>query len=77
MTKVEKTLKGLISYSALISELDSFLSFCNEKYKNIIESGKKDNLKVTNEVEKFLLDKVMMEGINQLIFTKLSQRIKE
>lgn len=74
---MEKTLKGLISYSALVSELDAFLSFCNQKYKNIIESGKKDNLKVTPEVEKFLLDKVMMEGINQLIFTKLSQKIKE
>jgi hypothetical protein len=28
-------------------------------------------------VEKFLLDKIMMESINHLIFTKLSVKIKE
>ena len=34
-------------------------------------------MKVTPEVEKFLIDKVMMEAINHLVFTKLSQKIKE
>jgi len=31
----------------LVGQLDAFLSYCHQKYSNIIESGKKDNLKVT------------------------------
>jgi hypothetical protein len=61
----------------LIINLDNFLKDCKERYSKIIESGKRDKLEVTTEVEKFILDKVMSESINNTLLAKLSRRIKE
>ena len=53
------------------------MSYSYERFNNILENGKKDNLEVTDDVQKYILNKVLMESINHYIFMQISQKIKE
>jgi hypothetical protein len=42
-----------------------------------VEKGKQDSLKITNEVEKYLIDNIMAESVNKFIHTKLVTKLTE
>ena len=67
----------MLSPSYLEQHIDTVLSNCAQKHANIIGKGKKDQLEVNKQVEKFVLDKVLPECVNKFVFQKLVQKVKK
>ena len=61
-------MKEITSKPFLINDMDAILEFCMDRFKNIVEGGKKENMVVTDDVEKFLIDKVLSEGVNHYLY---------
>ena len=66
-----------MEYSYLKFNIDKILSYSYERFNNIVENGKKDKLDVTEDVEKYIINKVLMESVNHYIFLQLSDKIKQ
>lgn len=51
------------------------MEFCEDRYQNIINSGQKDKLKVTTEVEKYIMEKVMFESAHNILYGKITAKL--
>lgn len=77
LSRTESALKELTSYSSLCIHLDSILSYAQDRFQNVVESGKKDKLVVDQQVEKFLLDRVLAEAVNHYLYQQLLKTTRE
>ena len=70
-TPLEKGLAALLSTERLKADLNGILEYCEDRYRGIAEKGKKDELKITEDVQKYLIDSIISETINQHLYQKL------
>jgi hypothetical protein len=72
---LEKSLAELITTPSIRSFLGEILDYCEDRYQNIVEKGKQDHLKITNDVQKYLINNILSEAVNTLIYNKLTQKL--
>ena len=77
LTQNEKWLKEMLTPAFLTQHIDTILTLCAEKHENIIEKGRSDKLEINDQVEKFILDKVLPECVNQFIYEMLAVKVKK
>lgn len=53
------------------------MEYCEDRYKNITEKGKNDNLSITKDVQKYLLDNILAESVNSFIHKKLITKLSQ
>jgi hypothetical protein len=68
-TKVQKIVYEVSTEAFLKGRLEEILETCAERFRKVVEGGKKDGMAVTPDVEKFLIDQVLVESINHYIYT--------
>jgi hypothetical protein len=64
-----------MSTSALTSSLEEILEFCEDRYTNIAGKGKQENLTITDDVEKYLIDNILSESLNTFVYEKLNTMV--
>lgn len=76
-TRLERELAGLITGPAVKGYLPELLAYCEDRYMSIVEKGKSDNLQITQEVQKYLVDNIMAEAVNKFIHGKLVSKLAQ
>ena len=67
----------MLTPAFITQHIDTILTLCAEKHQNIIEKGRSDKLEINDQVEKFILDKVLPECVNQFIYEMLAVKVKK
>lgn len=77
LTHTEKLLSQLITPPQVAKNLDKILCSCAESHRNIIEKGKQDKLEINDQVDKFVMDKVIGECANNFFYQLLAKEVRE
>lgn len=55
--------------------MPAFLEYCQDRYQNIVASSQQQHFKVTKDVQKYLIDQILSESVNNFIFKEVQQQL--